>query len=138
MKRDMEAKIENEQLKTLAGQLNKVVNKKKEGEKEPEYVIVFPSNVNDFSQEASQQHNCVGWYYHNVLRGDCIIFFVRKASSPDESFITAEYNLRRRTISQFYYARNKAVTDKKLIELGHSVGKKIQAGIASKSITPIK
>ena len=88
MKRDMEAKIENEQLKTLAGQLNKVVNKKKEGEKEPEYVIVFPSNVNDFSQEASQQHNCVGWYYHNVLRGDCIIFFVRKASSPDESFIT--------------------------------------------------
>ena len=123
-------------LESFGSKVEAVVNKpeaagaKANGEvKAPEYVIVVPKSMKDFQDEANMQNNCVGYYYNRVLDGTSIVFFVRKADTPDESFITAEYFRRDNRISQFFYKNNRPVKDAALVALGNAIGKKIKKGI---------
>ena len=42
-------------------------------------------------EEGSRLHNCLRTYIDKVARGDCLIFFIRKADRPDEPFYAMEY-----------------------------------------------
>lgn len=59
-----------------------------------EFVIVVPENMEQFTDEGRQQHNCVGHYYHDsIAEGKNIVYFIRKADSPEKSFTTCRYNV---------------------------------------------
>ena len=44
----------------------------------------------DLVREGKEMHHCVGGYGDRVGRGDCIIFFIRRAAEPDKVFYTVE------------------------------------------------
>lgn len=97
------------------------------------YDIVIPKSCKDFIEEGNMQHNCVGHYTYNVLKGNCIIFFIRKKEDPTESFITAECpvgNYR----GQLMYKNNRPVTDKDLVNYHNVICNKIRGAISRKEI----
>lgn len=56
--------------------------------------IIVPHTLEDFVDEGTQQHNCVGSYYHNsIAKGENLIYFVRKKNNPDKSYITCRYSI---------------------------------------------
>ena len=55
---------------------------------------------------------------------NCIIFFIRKKDSPEDSFITAEY--RYGQLNQLMYKNNIRVNDAKLIKLAQDFCNKIK------------
>lgn len=58
-----------------------------------QFVIIVPSKLEDFIDEGKQQHNCVGSHYNKkVAEGEDFIYFIRKADSPEKSYITNRYN----------------------------------------------
>ena len=60
------------------------------------YLYIVPSTVAQVKDEARQQHNCVYDYYLEKMVEDYknIIVFVRKIETPEESYITLEYDPR--------------------------------------------
>lgn len=53
--------------------------------------IVVPESYAEFKQEGNAQHNCVAAnYYGKAVRGETIIFFIRKKAEPEKSFCTVE------------------------------------------------
>ena len=60
-----------------------------------QFTVVVPSNLKDFTDEGRQQNNCVGYYYHeSIVEGLNLIYFIRKSSDPDKSYITNRFNIR--------------------------------------------
>ncbi len=60
-----------------------------------EYIIKIPQSIEDLQTESRQQNNCVGYYYNDsIIRGENLIYFIRKKDNIDNSYITARYNLR--------------------------------------------
>ena len=56
--------------------------------------IIVPHSLEDFVDEGTQQHNCVGSYYHNsIAKGENLIYFVRKKNNPTKSYITCRYSI---------------------------------------------
>ncbi len=55
-----------------------------------EYLILSPKTPNDMFDEARMQSNCLSSYIGRVADGECQIFFLRKRSAPDKSFVTIE------------------------------------------------
>lgn len=140
--KEQEALLKSEQEKdeTLKSLSNKIAeciglnNKENLPEIFNRYTVVIPSSVRDFVNEGNAQHNCVGGYYRRVVAQECIIFFVRKTDSPEESFITAEYRCRGGELGQFFYKNNRAVCDSELLEFGKSICSKIKTGIRTGKI----
>ncbi len=61
-------------------------------------IIKIPSAMNDFTDEGEQQHNCIGYYYHETIaHGDTLIYFLRRAESPEKSYVTCRYNIHRKS-----------------------------------------
>lgn len=59
-----------------------------------QFAVVVPSSLKDFTDEGKQQSNCVGYYYHqSIVEGRNLIYFIRKANSPDTSYITNRFNI---------------------------------------------
>lgn len=57
-----------------------------------EFTIIVPHTLQEFSDEGTQQHNCVGHYYHDrMATGDAYIYFIRHAETPTKSYITNRY-----------------------------------------------
>lgn len=54
------------------------------------YIIKVPGCYIDFKREGQIQHNCVATYYEKVLKGQCIILFIRKRTEPNNPFCTVE------------------------------------------------
>jgi len=52
--------------------------------------IVVPKMAKDIVKEGINMHNCVGGYVERVVKGECVILFIRKHSDPDKSFVTME------------------------------------------------
>lgn len=69
-----------------------------------QFEIIIPPSSREFIDEGSQQHNCVASYTHNVANGDCLVFFIRRKSKPEQSFITAEY--RKGKLAQIFLKNN--------------------------------
>lgn len=71
--------------------------------------VVFPKCVQDFVNEGHAQHNCVGSYANSVLNGHCKVFFIRKKTDMEDSYITAE--CRKNGLGQLMYRNNTPVND---------------------------
>ena len=56
-------------------------------------MIVVPTCKKDFQQEGQNNHNCVGGYFERVLKGQCIVVFLRKKEEPEKAFCTVEFDL---------------------------------------------
>lgn len=58
------------------------------------FVIIVPSDIEDFTKEGEMQNNCVGSYYHDsIAEGRNFIYFIRKAKNPNHSYITNRFTL---------------------------------------------
>lgn len=52
-------------------------------------VVKVPLTMNAFTEEGKQQHNCVGYYYHDsIAQGKYFIYFLRRANKLSKSYIT--------------------------------------------------
>ena len=67
--------------------------------------VVLPTNPTDLTKEGNNNHNCVGGYIDYVVRGDCIIVFVRHKDDLDKSYLTCEIT-NDGNIQQFYLSYN--------------------------------
>lgn len=134
--RAKENEVQDAKFKALSDSVIKCVVRDVEEEKqtkmETQYSIVVPASTADFVREGQAQHNCVGSYCRSVLNGSCIVFFIRKKESPDESYITAEY--RNGRVGQVMYKNNIRVTDKDMLNYCQVICNRIKRGIDNKKI----
>lgn len=80
------------------------------------HVIVAPHSGNDMLDEARMQSNCLAGYVPTVASGDCDIFFLRYATTPDKSLVTIE--VRDKKVVQVKAACNAEADDAELEQLG--------------------
>ena len=58
------------------------------------FIVIVPKTLQDFTDEGNMQHNCVGHYYHNsIIEGRNLVYFIRKKSTPNHSYITNRYSV---------------------------------------------
>lgn len=90
------------------------------------FVVVVPKTLQDFTDEGNMQHNCVGHFYHSsIAEGENLIYFIRKKSTPNRSYITNRYNVRNeRTVETRMFA-NAYNEDEEARELIKEIDKKI-------------
>lgn len=88
-KQDLE-EAENKRLQNI--QYAKSIEGKRELYKyeNEDYIILLPENKEDFEEEGRTNHNCVASYFERVLRGECVVLFLREKSQQDISYCTVE------------------------------------------------
>ena len=93
-----------------------------------DFIFRCPENKQDMIDEATQQANCLAGYTSKFASGECEIFFMRNAKTPDESYITIE--TKDGVIRQIFYARNQTVSqaDRNVAELWMKRRAKIDKG----------
>lgn len=92
------------------------------------FVIVVPKTLQDFTDESNMQHNCVGYFYHgSIAAGENLVYFIRKKSTPNRSYITNRYNVdSKRTVETRLFA-NAYNDDEKAKALIKEIDKKISS-----------
>lgn len=89
-----------------------------------EFTIVIPKTMQDFTDEGKMQNNCVGSYYHDSIADhQNLIYFIRKTSNPNKSYITCRYNLYYGKTTEFRAVNNNDVEDENAIELINKIDK---------------
>ena len=58
------------------------------------YAIIIPPNVEDFTREGLEMHNCVGGYKERVANGSTQVVYIRKLDDMDKSFGTMEISIK--------------------------------------------
>ncbi len=59
------------------------------------FIIIVPHTLKELQDEGKMQNNCVGYNYNtSIKKGENAIYFIRKKSSPDKSYITCRYNFK--------------------------------------------
>lgn len=53
--------------------------------------IRLPFNTDELKKEGESLHHCVGTYVDRVMKGETMIFFIRKEEEPDKPYFTLEY-----------------------------------------------
>ena len=92
-----------------------------------DYEIVVPQSINDLNAESKHQNNCVGYYYNNSIRaGENYIYFLRKKTNPNESYMTCRFNVINKATTEFFYKNNRRVESKKEIEILKQIDEKIK------------
>lgn len=89
----------------LARKFKKNVGKYKQTEICGEdYCIIIPNTPHDLVKEGKALHHCVGrmGYDKKVAEGKSLIGFVRLVNSPETPFVTVEYLVKEKRISQVY------------------------------------
>ena len=77
-----------------------------------DYIIKVPQSLNDLINEGEQQNNCVGHFYNeSIITGKDLIYFIRKKSKPQKSFITCRYNINSCATVEARYVNNKNETE---------------------------
>lgn len=90
------------------------------------FVIIVPSEMDDFTKEGQMQHNCVGSYYHEAIAlGDSLIYFIRKKSNPNHSYITNRYSIPCGKTVETRMINNRINNDTKALALIEIIDKKI-------------
>lgn len=79
-----------------------------------DYIFITPSCPQDMLDEADMQANCLASYVSRVSDGESMIVFMRKASTPEQSFVTIEVREKdgKYGITQQYLAHNNRLDDK--------------------------
>lgn len=69
-----------------------------------EYTVLIPDSPKDLVREGKLLNHCVGkmGYDKKMLRGDCIIGFIRLNEQKDTPYVTVEYLMSSKKISQCY------------------------------------
>ena len=58
-----------------------------------QFKVVIPTCKEDFQVEGRMNHNCVGGsYFDKMLKGKCVVFFLRKKENIDAAYCTVEMN----------------------------------------------
>ena len=92
-----------------------------------DYEIVVPQGIDDLNLESKQQNNCVGYYYNNSIRaGENYIYFLRKKTNPNESYMTCRFNVINKATIEFFYKNNRRVESKKEIKILKQIDEKIK------------
>ena len=90
------------------------------------FVIVVPKILQDFTDEGNMQHNCVGHFYHkSIANGENLVYFIRKKSTPNQSYVTNRYSIEiKKTVETRKFA-NAYNDDKETWELIKKIDEKI-------------
>jgi hypothetical protein len=100
------------------------------------HAIVFPKSKTDFFREGQALSHCVGsgsHYYENHVKGEKMIFFVRRTSDIDTPFATLMIDMRKLTLSELMGYGNKPMPGEprkfankflKLLSKNHKEGKR--------------
>ena len=92
-----------------------------------DYEIVVPQSIDDLNAESKHQNNCVGYYYNNSIRaGENYIYFLRKKTNPNESYMTCRFNVINKATIEFFYKNNRRVNNEKEIEILKQIDEKIK------------
>lgn len=92
-----------------------------------EFVIIVPSDIEQFTQEGKMQNNCVGSYYHDSMaRGRDLIYFIRYTATPNKSYITNRFNIYDRQTVESRTKNNDYNNDSKARELIRRIDEKIR------------
>ncbi len=70
------------------------------------YRIVIPQSEQEFKDEGKGMANCLGQYADRVARGECVVVFVHQSSRPEEAFVAAAYDPKRKIVTQCYGVKN--------------------------------
>lgn len=122
---------------TIQGMKNKIRNEKIlcweskfsaiESLSNDDFLIIVPKKMEEFTDEGRQQNNCVGSYYHNAMAENTqIIYFIRRKSNPNKSYITNRYGVSSRETVETRMINNATNTD----VLAHDLIKRIDTMIA--------
>ncbi len=87
-----------------------------------EYVLVQPKGVDDLKAEGSSLNHCVGTYAARIIKGDNLIYMLRKKDSIEESYLTIEI----------------LVHDDSRVSLGHLQGESYRSKIPTKITDKLK
>lgn len=91
-----------------------------------DYVIKVPSRMADFTDEGNQQHNCVGYHYHNSIRNnENLVYFLRKKDNPTKSYVTCRYNRQKLATVEYLATCNSTVRDEKAVKVIKEIDKLI-------------
>jgi hypothetical protein len=68
------------------------------------YAVIIAMSPADLLNEGEALNHCVGKmnYAQKMIREETLIFFLRSARSPDTPFVTLEYSLKAKKLSQCY------------------------------------
>ena len=92
-----------------------------------DYEIVVPQSIDDLNTESKHQNNCVGYYYNNSIRaGENYIYFLRKKTNTNESYMTCRFNVINKATIEFFYKNNRRVESKKEIGILKQIDEKIK------------
>lgn len=92
-----------------------------------DYEIVIPQDINDLNIESKQQNNCVNYYYNkSIIAGENYIYFLRRKTSPNESYMTCRFDVQSKATIEYFYKNNRWVNDKKEIEILKQIDEKIK------------
>lgn len=75
-----------------------------------DYIVVVPQTVEEKANEGKQQNNCVGSYYDDsIIKGENLIYFVRRKENPSKSYITCRYNTYSKDTVEYRYKNNLSI-----------------------------
>lgn len=74
------------------------------------YIIRCPGSMVEMIQEGQKMHHCVASYTDRFISGSSMIFFMRKASDPNNPYITMEFDRTGRLV-QAKKAYNASIND---------------------------
>lgn len=73
--------------------------------------VIVPVDVAQLIDEGQQQNNCVGHYYNSgIANHRQVICFVRKAETPNHSFVTCRYDVSKKTFVEMRFKNNYDLT----------------------------
>lgn len=92
-----------------------------------QFTVVVPSSLKDFTDEGSQQNNCVGYYYHeSIEEGRNLIYFIRKTNSPDKSYITNRFSIQFQRTTETRMKNNTLNNDQDAIQFIYRIDEMIR------------
>lgn len=106
-------KEKNEKLALQLQKLNFIHNMKID-----DYVVIVPQTQADKQAEGKMQNNCVGYYYDNaILKGSDLIYFIRKSTNLNKSYITCRYNTVKQDTVEARKVNNFSINNSKETEI---------------------
>jgi hypothetical protein len=91
------------------------------------FTIIVPKTIEDFTNEGNMQNNCVGYFYHDsIARHDNLVYFIRKTTNPNHSYITNRYNTCSKRTVETRKVNNSNNNDKSALELIKAIDNRIR------------
>lgn len=92
-----------------------------------DYIVIVPQTIEEKADEGKQQNNCVGHYYDDsIIKGENLIYFLRKKNKPNKSYITCRYNIPAEKTIEHRYKNNINVCNETEIEILKKIDKIIK------------